>query len=152
MKLLPGEWEGFAYAVQLAQDRGAHRVLVQPRLFDEDAGEVRPDIFAEMSGRRPLIVEVEDSSGAKFAEDGPRDRESRLRGKADFVFLIGRRARGRCERRLRQLFGEDAEIVYLADLQQRYGRLGIAVAKLEPDSAPSLPNPPLQRTAPARRR
>lgn len=152
MKFLPGEWEGFAYAVKLAQDRGAQRVLVQPRIRDEEAGEVRPDVFAEIPGRPPLIIEVEDSSGAKFEAAGPRDRESRLRGKVDFVFLLGSRGRGRCERRLRQLFGDDVEILYLADLQARYGELSIAAVKIATDRASSLPNQSLQRPALTRRR
>ena len=127
MDMKSGEWQGFAYAVRLAEERGAVRVLIQPRLIDQAIhGEVRPDIYAEMPSGPPLIIEVEDSTGKKFEKNGPRHRESALLGKAEFSFIIGPSAKGGCEKRLRQYFGDSVEIIYLTDLVRKYGPLGIS--------------------------
>jgi hypothetical protein len=127
MDFLRGEWIGFPYAIRLAEERGATQVHIQPRLQDSSInGDVRPDVYAERPGKIPLIIEVEDSVGQKLNVDGPRHRESRLVGKAEFVFIIGPGAKGGCEKRLRQWFGDQVELLYLRDLIGRYGRLGVA--------------------------
>jgi|SRR5713226_4776957 len=99
MDFLRGEWIGFPYAIRLAEERGATQVHIQPRLQDSSInGDVRPDVYAERPGKIPLIIEVEDSVGQKLKVDGPRHRESRLVGKAEFVFIIGPGAKGGCEK------------------------------------------------------
>jgi hypothetical protein len=124
MELKPGQWRGIPYAVRLAEERGAKRIIVEPRIADAAVtGCVCPDVYAELPDGRLLFVEVEDSTGQKFQPGGPRAREAALRGKAEFVFVVGEGARNRCEKRLRELFGADVAIVYLRDLEARYGSL-----------------------------
>lgn len=125
MELISGEWCGFPYAVRLAEERGATLVVIQPRIKDETVtGEIRPDIFALMPSGPPLIIEVEDSTGQKFKAGGPREQESRLRDKVKFSFILGPAARG-CKKKLREYFGQSVELIDLADLEKRFGQLGI---------------------------
>src|SRR5262249_55570644 len=67
---------GFPYAVRLAEDRGATRILIQPRIKDQSAGEVRPDVFAEMPSGLPLIIEIEIPLARSSSEEvqGTRSR------------------------------------------------------------------------------
>ena len=125
MEFKSGEWCGFPYAVKLAEERGATRILIQPRIRDESiTGEIRPDVFALMPSGPPLIIEVEDSTGQKFKKDGPRHRESSLRGKVNFTFILGPGARG-CKKILKEYFGESVELIELADLETQFGELHI---------------------------
>jgi hypothetical protein len=46
--------------------------------------------------------------------------------KADFVFIIGLGGIGRCEKKLREFFGASVELIYLTELETKYGNLGLA--------------------------
>ncbi len=142
MELIAGEWLGFPYAIRVAEDRGATKVHIQPRLTDPViSGDVRPDVYGDRPGRIPLIVEIEHSTGAKFKRGGVREREAALCGQAEFVFILGPLAKGGCEKRLREWFGASVELLYLEDLITLYGRLGVM------SSGSTPPNPALHQTS-----
>ena len=131
MELADGQWRGIAYAVRLAEERGATRILIEPRIKDElITGWVSPDVYAERVNEIPLFIEVEDSTGAKFVKDGPRHRAAALLGKAEFVFVLGPGAKGRCERKLREYYGQTVEIIYLSELISKYGELEVRAANI----------------------
>ncbi len=141
MEFISGEWCGFPYAVRLAEERGATMVVIQPRIRDESVtGEIRPDVFALMASGPPLIIEVEDSTGQKFKKGGPRDRESRLRDKVKFSFVLGPAAKG-CKKKLREYFGESVELIDLADLEKRFGQLGIGSKSVSKEGVSSAVQP-----------
>ena len=126
MHLADGQWRGIAYAVKLAEERGATRILIEPRIKDDSlSGWVSPDVYGERPGAIPLFIEVEDSTGAKFVVNGPRHRASVLREKAEFVFILGPGAERKCEKKLREYFGATVEIIYLRELQAKYGDLEV---------------------------
>lgn len=126
LELIPGEWLGFPYAIRVAEERGASRIHIQPRLTDPTvAGDIRPDVYGERPGQVPIIVEIEYSSGEKFKVDGVRHRESKLVGKAEFVFILLPGATG-CRKRLREWFGPSVEFLDWTDLVERHGAVGIA--------------------------
>jgi hypothetical protein len=131
MDLADGQWRGIAYAVRLAEDRGAVRILIEPRVKDElIVGWVSPDVYAERTNNIPLFIEVEDSTGAKFVKDGPRHRAAVLIGKAEFVFVLGPGAKGKCEKKLREYYGQSIEIIYLSDLISKYGELEVRAVNI----------------------
>jgi hypothetical protein len=133
MEFLPGEWLGFPYAVRFAEEIGASRIHIQPRIADElIKGDIRPDVYCEMPSGHPTIIEIEYGLGAKFKEGGPRHRESALSDKATFVFIIGPKAKGGCEKKLGDYFGDKVKLVYLVDLVRRYGELGIGSVTISP--------------------
>jgi len=143
VELIPGEWLGFPYAIRVAQDRGATRIHIQPRLIDSViTGDVRPDVYGERPERIPLIVEIEHSTGQTFKRGGVREREAALIGQAEFVFILGPLAKGGCEKRLREWFGASVELLYLEDLVALYGSLGIESVEI------TLPNPAMEPSAP----
>jgi hypothetical protein len=132
VELIPGEWLGFAYAIRIAEERGATRIHIQPRLTDPTVkGDVRPDVYGERPGTVPIIVEIEYSTGEKFKINGVRHRESKLVGKAEFVFILLPGATG-CRKRLREWFGPSVELLNLTELIEKYGNVGIATVGNDP--------------------
>ena len=126
MELIPGEWLGFAYAIRIAEERGATQIPIQPRVTDPTVkGDVRPDVYGERPGTVPIIVEIEYSTGEKFKINGVRHRESKLVGKAEFVFILLPGATG-CRKRLREWFGPSVELLNLTEFIEKYGNVGIA--------------------------
>ncbi|MGA3372120.1 MAG: hypothetical protein ABSC48_10215, partial [Terracidiphilus sp.] len=65
--------------------------------------EIRPDVFAVMPSGPPLVIEIEASIGQKLQMDGPRHRESRLRDKTKFIFILSPEARC-CKKKASRIF------------------------------------------------